>query len=67
MTTNLPASKQIDKHIAREATIQGLGDEEHVRHQGSVQNDGNVGGVEQLDGVVLLSTLVPESESGQKK
>jgi hypothetical protein len=48
----LPASEQTDNEELWEALIQQLRDEVEVGNEGRLQDDGHVGGVEQLDGVV---------------
>lgn len=42
-----------------------LRDDVEVGHQGTLQNDGNVGGVEQLDGVRRLLASVTSRLDGQ--
>ena len=49
-----PSPKQLDNEVCAVALVQQLGDEVQVRDQGRLQDDGHVGGVEQLDGVLLL-------------
>ena len=53
-TSYPPSSQQLDDEVCAIALVQQLGDEVQVRDQGRLQNDGHVGGVEQLDGVLLL-------------
>ena len=58
MYTYRPGSKQINQEIATEACWKHLGDNVQVGDQGRLQDDGNVGGVEELDGVgVVLATV----------
>lgn len=52
---HLPLAQELDKDVAAVALVEELGDEVEVGHQRALQDDGHVGGVEQLDGVVLLS------------
>lgn len=55
--TYRPGAQQADQQVATEAGRQHLGDDIKVGHQGGLQDDGDVGGVEKLDrvGVVLAS------------
>lgn len=58
MFTYRPSSKQINQEIATEACGEHLGDNVQVGDQGGLQDDGNVGGVEELDWVgVVLATV----------
>ena len=47
----LPFSQETDKDIGGGTVVEKLGDEVEVGVQGSLEDDGHVGGVEQLDGV----------------
>ena len=47
----LPLAKQVDEHVALEALVEELGDEVHMGDQRRLENDRNVGGVKELDGV----------------
>lgn len=49
-----PATEQLDNEEIPIALVQQLRDEVEVGDQGRLQNDWHVGGVEQLDGVLLL-------------
>lgn len=49
-----PAPEQLDNEEISIALVQQLRDEVQVGDQGRLQNDRHVGGVEQLDGVLLL-------------
>lgn len=55
--TYRPGTQQADQQVATEAGGQHLGDDVQVGHQGGLQDDGDVGSVEELDrvGVVLAS------------
>ena len=52
----LPFSEELDEVVAFELTVEHLREEVQVGHEGSLENDGDVRGVEQLDGVRLLVT-----------
>mmetsp|Transcript_18997 Transcript_18997/g.41280 ORF Transcript_18997/g.41280 Transcript_18997/m.41280 type:complete len:357 (-) Transcript_18997:258-1328(-) len=55
----LPLSKKTDQDIGRSTVIQKLGDKVQVGNKSSLKNNGHVGCVEKLDGVVsLLSTVL---------
>lgn len=53
--THRPGAQQADQQVATEAGRKHLGDDIQVWHQGRLENNGNVGSIEQLDrvGVVL--------------
>lgn len=58
MCTYRPSTEQIDQEIAAEARRKHLRNDIQVGHQSGLQDDGNVGGVEELDGVgVVLATV----------
>lgn len=60
-----PASEESDEHEAAELLVEELGEEEEVGDEGALQDDGDVGGVEQLDGVrsgVASDLLVMNSD-----
>lgn len=50
----LPFAQQLNQEVAAIALVEELGDEVEVGDKRALQDDGHVGGVEQLDGVVLL-------------
>jgi hypothetical protein len=50
----LPLAEEANDEVASELTSQDLGEEVDVRHEGSLQDDWDVRGVEQLDWVWLL-------------
>ena len=54
----LPTAEQVDQEEATKSLVQKLREEIQVGDQGSLQNDGDVRGVEQLDGVGALLTTV---------
>ena len=45
----LPLAEEADKEVALELAMQHLGQEVQVGHEGGLQDDGDVRGVEQLD------------------
>ena len=51
---HLPLAQQLHQDVAAIALVEQLRDEVQVGDEGGLQDDGHVGGVEQLDGVVLL-------------
>lgn len=58
MHTYRPSTEQINQEIATEARGEHLGDNIQIGYQGRLQDDGDVGGVEELDGVsVVLATV----------
>ena len=58
MYTYRPSAKQINQEIATKPRGEHLGDNVQVGDQSRLQDDGYVGGVEELDGVgVVLSTV----------
>lgn len=58
MYTYRPSSEQIHQEIATETCGKHLGDNIQVGDQSRLQDDGNVGGVEEFDGVsVVLPTV----------
>lgn len=56
--TYRPSSQEVDQKVPAEAGGEHLRDDVKVRNQSRLQDDGNVGGVEQLDGIcVVLATV----------
>jgi hypothetical protein len=53
----LPFSKQVDEEVSSELLGENLGEEVQVRDECGLQDDGDIGGVEQLNGIRLLVTL----------
>ena len=53
----LPLSKELDEVVALKFTVQNLGEEVEVGHEGGLQNYWDVGGIEKLDwiGIGLTS------------
>ena len=45
----LPLSKEAHKEVTLELAVEHLGEEVEVGNEGSLENDGDVGGVEELD------------------
>mmetsp|Transcript_10940 Transcript_10940/g.20936 ORF Transcript_10940/g.20936 Transcript_10940/m.20936 type:complete len:213 (+) Transcript_10940:557-1195(+) len=61
----LPLSEKLDKDVLRVSLVEQLGEEVKVGHQSSLENDRDVGGVEELDGVgssVSTVTFVLDGE-----
>mmetsp|Transcript_1937 Transcript_1937/g.5612 ORF Transcript_1937/g.5612 Transcript_1937/m.5612 type:complete len:425 (-) Transcript_1937:27-1301(-) len=55
----LPLAEKANENVGRGAVVQELGDEVDVGNQGRLEDDGHVGGVEELDGVGSgLSTVL---------
>lgn len=54
MYTYRPSAKQINQEVATEAGGEHLGDNIQVGYQGRLQDDGDIGGVEELDGVGVV-------------
>lgn len=61
----LPLTQEVDDEVASEFLGEDLGEEVEVGDEGSLENDGDVGGVEELDGVWLLITLHSSRADGQ--
>lgn len=56
--TYRPSPQEVDQEIATEASGEHLRNDVQVRNQSRLQDDRNVGGVEQLDGIcVVLATV----------
>lgn len=56
--TYRPGTQQANQQVATEASRQHLGDHVQIGYQGRLKNDGNIGSIEQLDGVsVVLATV----------
>jgi hypothetical protein len=53
----LPLSKEVHEEVSSEFLGKDLGEEVQVGDEGGLQNDGDIGGVEQLNGVRLLVSL----------
>ena len=53
----LPLSKEINNEVSSEFLGENLREEVEIGNKGSLENNGNVRGIEQLDGVWLLVTL----------
>lgn len=60
-----PGAEQIDQEVAGEAGGEHLRDDVEVGHQGRLQDDGDVGGVEELDGVGVGLATVTRGLDGQ--
>lgn len=61
----LPASQKSHNEELGETLVEQLGDEVEVGNEGRLQDDGHVGGVEQLDGVVHTLPTVPLAANWQ--
>lgn len=53
----LPFTKEVNNEVASEFLGQDLREEVEVAHEGSLEDNGDVGGVEELDWVWLLVSL----------
>jgi hypothetical protein len=53
-----PPTEDVDEDVVREAAIEELGEEVEVGDKGSLKDDGDVRGVEQLDAVCLAATAL---------
>lgn len=65
MYTYRPSTKQINQEVATETCGEHLGDDVQVGDQGGLQDDGDVGGVEELDGVRVVLPTVASWLDGQ--
>lgn len=65
VSTYGPRAKQIHQEVATEAGGEHLRDDVQVGHQGGLQDDGDVGGVEELDGVGVVLATVASRLDGQ--
>ena len=54
----VPGAEELDELVATVVLVEELGDEVEVGDKGRLQDDGHVGGVEQLDWVRLLGTTL---------
>ena len=61
----LPLSKETDDEVASELLVENLREEVKVADKSSLQNDGDVRGVEELDLVGLRITLHLPACNGQ--
>lgn len=58
LVTYRPGSKQVNEEISTEASGEHLRDDVEIGHKGRLQDDRNVRGVEELDGIgVVLATV----------
>ena len=65
MYTYRPSTEEINQEVATEARGKHLGDNVQVGDQGGLQDDGDVGGVEELDGVGVVLAAVASGLDGQ--
>lgn len=63
--TYRPGSKEVHKEISTEACGKHLRNNVKVGDQGGLQDDGDVGGVEQLDGVSVVLPAIACRLDGQ--
>lgn len=63
--TYRPGSQEVHKEVSTEASGEHLRDDIEVGDQGRLQDDGDVGGVEQLDGVGVVLPAVACRLNGQ--
>lgn len=56
--TYRPGSQEVDQEVAAEARRKHLRDDVKIGDQRRLQDDGNIGGVEQLDGVSVVLAAV---------
>ena len=60
-----PHAQQVDKEVSSELDGHHLRDDVQVGDEGRLQNDGNVGGVKQLDGIRGVLTAIAGTLDGQ--
>ena len=53
----LPLSKEANNEVALELSVENLGEEVEVGDKSGLEDDGDVGGVKELDGVGLSVSL----------
>lgn len=63
--THRPGAQQADQQVATETGRKHLGDDVQVWHQGRLENNGNVGSIEQLDGVGVVLAPVASRFDGK--
>lgn len=56
--TYRPSSQEVDQEVATETCWEHLGNDVEIGDQGRLKDDGDVGGVEQFDGVSVVLTTV---------
>lgn len=61
----IPHSQQVDKEVASKLDAQHLRDHVEVGDQGRLEDDGDVGGVEQFDGIAAVLSSVSGALDGQ--
>ena len=61
-----PLSEEVDEQVGPPTSVQQLGEEVQIRHEGGLEDDRDVGGIEQLDGVGSLLTSDLGRERGDK-
>lgn len=63
--TYRPGAQQVNQEVATEASGEHLRDDVQVGHKGRLEDDGNVGGVEELDGISVVLATVTGRLDGQ--
>ena len=63
--TYRPGAQQVNQEVATEASGEHLRDDVQVRHEGRLEDDRNVGGVEELDGISVVLATVTGRLDGQ--
>lgn len=63
--TYRPGSQEIDQEVTAEPRRKHLGDDVKIGDQCGLQDDGNIGGVEQLDGVSVVLAAVARRLDGK--
>merc|ERR1719323_1635359 len=53
-----PDAEQVDEEVAGELDAEHLGDHVEIGDEGRLENDGNIGGVEQFDGITAVLASV---------
>jgi len=61
----LPRTKEVSEEVITKATPDELGDEEVVGDEGSLENDGHVARVEELNGISASNTLLALMLNGE--
>ena len=61
----IPDSEQVDEEVSGKLDTEHLGYHVEVGHESGLEDDGNVGGVEQLDGVAAVLASVASALDGQ--
>ena len=59
-----PHTEKVHEEVTSELDTEHLGDHVEIGHESRLENDGDVGGVEQLDGVAAVLSSVPGALDG---